>query len=612
MQQKTLSRSRANSKGTDPRKQSVVESGTKHPLTSLQQSIGNRAVQRLVQSHYIQAKLQVSSPGDQFEQEADRTAQMVMSSAASGRTASTTPKISRLAKEPERADLNHGFEANHKLESDLNNSDGGRPLPNDVRAFMEPHFGADLSHVRVHTGSNAMQMSSGLNAEAFTHGSNIYFGSGRSPGKDALTAHELTHVIQQTGRQRTRSISSPPGNRIGTKCIQRSLSSSASVTHGGFEVDLQTREGAVNTPPTHSGLDGFIRFIPDINAPNSNSIVMIQIFKLTDLAGADVDPATLPAEQAQRGALGQPGVKTEDDAARGVEGGFATDVHHQGNVGQPPVPQGTPLSMRFPFQPAGPGAVNTVGQTPGPRGGIGGVLGQTPGFKRSNDLADIRSVVMYDQPGVADPSWNLNFSFETVAQGEDTMTNYGAVSWGFGLRAGRVVDERISFHDAQSATFDEAQERHRDFYVHEPVTFYFAFNSNVLSATEAAKIDTFIAYLGRNTDVRLSLEGFADIRGGASAHNLDLSLRRAQAVEAALLARGIDANRIDPVVIGFGASSAATTDAGTGDIGGNAAVGADQTREANRQFNRRVVLTFERTATHGPAPAPAPAAGGGP
>ncbi len=609
MQLKTLSKPKTASRSSSLRKQSVIQPA-KHPLTGLHQSIGNRAVQRLLQSHYIQAKLTVGAPGDQFEQEADRTAQTVMRSAASGTPTSTRPRISRLRKEPEQANGDHGFEANQKMETDLSSGGGGRPLPNDVRAFMEPQLGADLSHVRVHTGSNAMQMSKGLNAEAFTHGSNIYFGSGKSPGKDALTAHELTHVIQQTGGQRSQSASGPSGNRIGTKCIQRSLTTSASVTNGGFEVDLQTRQGAVNTPPTHSGLDGFIRFIPDSTAPNSNSIAMIQIFKLTDLGGADVDPATMPPEQAQRGALGQPGLKTEDDAARGVEGGFATDVHHQANVGQPPVPQGTPLSMRFPFQPAGPGAVNTVGQTPGPRGGIGGVVGQTPGFKRSNDPADIRSAVMYDQPGVADPSFNLNFSFETVAQGEDTMINYGAVSWGFGLRAGRVVDERISFQDTESATFDEAQERHRDFYVHEPVTFYFAFDSDVLSATEAAKIDTFIAYLGRNTDVRLSLDGFADIRGGASAHNLDLSLRRAQAVEAALLARGIAADRIDPLVIGLGASSAATTDAGTGDIGGNAAVGADQTREANRQFNRRVVLTFERTATH--APAPAPPAGGGP
>ncbi len=306
---------------------------------------------------------------------------------------------------------------------------------------------------------------------------------------------------------------------------------------------------------------------------------MIQIFRLTDLGGADVNPVTLPAERASRGTLRQPGLRTQDDTARGVEGGFATDVYHQADVYQPPVPQGAPLSMRVNSQPAG------------------------QGFKRSNDPADIRSAVMYDFPKTNSPGSNLNFSFETVAQGEDTMITYGAVSWGFGLRAGRVVNERINFRDTQSATFAEAQERHRDFYVPEPLTFYFAFDSDVLSATEAAKINAFRAYLLRNADVRLTLDGFADDRGGASAHNLNLSLRRAHAVAAALLDIGIAADRIYPPW-NIGASSAATTDAGTGDIGGNAAVVADQTREANRQFNRRVVLTFVRTATHALAPRP--------
>lgn len=49
-----------------------------HSISSLQQSVGNQAVQRLFGSDYFQAKLQVSSPGDPFEQEADRVADTVM------------------------------------------------------------------------------------------------------------------------------------------------------------------------------------------------------------------------------------------------------------------------------------------------------------------------------------------------------------------------------------------------------------------------------------------------------------------------------------------------------------------------------------------------------
>jgi outer membrane protein OmpA-like peptidoglycan-associated protein len=179
------------------------------------------------------------------------------------------------------------------------------------------------------------------------------------------------------------------------------------------------------------------------------------------------------------------------------------------------------------------------------------------------------------------------------------MVVYGAVKWGFGLRSGKVINEYLETVDTASSTFDEALERHRDFYVHEPVTFYFAFDEDVLDAGESGKIDAFLEYLDRNPTVRMSIEGFADMKGGASARNLDLSLRRAEAVRSALVAKGVDPGRIDDIVIGHGASVSATVDAGTGDQGGDVFVGANQEREANRWANRRVVLTFEQTASTG-------------
>jgi hypothetical protein len=51
----------------------------------------------------------------------------------------------------------------------------------------------------VHTGGDAVQMNRELGAQAFAHGSDVYFGAGKSPGNNELTAHELTHVVQQTG-----------------------------------------------------------------------------------------------------------------------------------------------------------------------------------------------------------------------------------------------------------------------------------------------------------------------------------------------------------------------------------------------------------------------------
>lgn len=44
----------------------------------LQRTIGNRAVQRLFQSNFIQAKLKIGQPEDIYEKEADRVADQVL------------------------------------------------------------------------------------------------------------------------------------------------------------------------------------------------------------------------------------------------------------------------------------------------------------------------------------------------------------------------------------------------------------------------------------------------------------------------------------------------------------------------------------------------------
>ena len=93
-----------------------------------------------------------------------------------------------------------GFEAGDEVESRLTQSKGGGSLlPDSVRTFMEPRFGMDFSQVRVHTGNEAIQMNRDVAAQAFTHGSDIYYGANHHPGNLELTAHELTHVVQQTG-----------------------------------------------------------------------------------------------------------------------------------------------------------------------------------------------------------------------------------------------------------------------------------------------------------------------------------------------------------------------------------------------------------------------------
>ncbi|MGP1420105.1 MAG: eCIS core domain-containing protein [Tannerella sp.] len=77
-------------------------------------------------------------------------------------------------------------------------------MPTALRSQMESGFEADFSGVRLHTGSAAEAMSNNLRAKAFTYGNDIYFNRGQySPDTTAgqhLIAHELTHVVQQSGK----------------------------------------------------------------------------------------------------------------------------------------------------------------------------------------------------------------------------------------------------------------------------------------------------------------------------------------------------------------------------------------------------------------------------
>lgn len=84
----------------------------------------------------------------------------------------------------------------------------GQPLSATARAFFEPRFGYDFGSVRIHIGTTADQLNRALHARAFTTQRDIFFRQGEyrpdsSDGK-MLLAHELTHVIQQTGGVRTK------------------------------------------------------------------------------------------------------------------------------------------------------------------------------------------------------------------------------------------------------------------------------------------------------------------------------------------------------------------------------------------------------------------------
>lgn len=189
----------------------------------------------------IQAKLEVGSPGDAFEQEADRMAERVMRMPApagshgrhhareEGRGAgrrgapapTSCPALRRCAADARGTvpAVSPGLEA-----SIYDGRGGGAPLSGATRAFFEPRFGRDFSRVRVHADAGAARSAREVEARAFTLGSDIFFNAGRfapeSTEGRSLLAHELTHVAQQ-GQSEALASPAPPMQRSSELRLRR-------------------------------------------------------------------------------------------------------------------------------------------------------------------------------------------------------------------------------------------------------------------------------------------------------------------------------------------------------------------------------------------------------
>ena len=167
-------------------------------IYSLQRTVGNREVERLLRSGMIQAKLKVNKPGDIYEQEADRISGHVLTSPAHGGV-NGSGHIRRDAGQSSSEAVTAPASVQHALVGP------GDPLEPELRGEMEQRFDHDFSGVRVHRGATAEQSTRDVNARAYTVGNNMVFGAGEfSPATRAgrrLLAHELTHVVQQSGTQ---------------------------------------------------------------------------------------------------------------------------------------------------------------------------------------------------------------------------------------------------------------------------------------------------------------------------------------------------------------------------------------------------------------------------
>lgn len=245
---------------------------------SRQPQIGNRAMSRILSPVRIQPKLVVAPVGDPLEHEADRVADAILHAPLPSASPKQEPKfianhsVQRKCADCEQEQLQRkeagaprkflaeaifpkwflkappssllrkcaacesveqerqvnlaaaggsgrDFEISSALEANIASlQSGGQPLQNDVRELLEPRLGADLGNVRVHTDRQAAETASALNARAFTVGHNIAFAPGQFAPQTSsgrwLIAHEVTHVLQQTGR--TPIGNSTPAERAST------------------------------------------------------------------------------------------------------------------------------------------------------------------------------------------------------------------------------------------------------------------------------------------------------------------------------------------------------------------------------------------------------------
>lgn len=221
-----------NKSGEKGRSRSVSPLSTGMPLLQRKCACGG-GCPRCKEELGIQTKLKIGEPGDKYEQEADRIADEVMrmpepsiqrqveleeeeeeTLQAKPTIGQITPIIQRQV-EPEEEEKEEIIQTKQvacqssavtpsfEAKTQSLQRGGGRPLPPDTRAFMEPRFGHDFSKVRIHTDPKAARLAYSLNAKAFTMGKDIVFAKGSFDqnsliGK-SLLAHELTHYIQQEG-----------------------------------------------------------------------------------------------------------------------------------------------------------------------------------------------------------------------------------------------------------------------------------------------------------------------------------------------------------------------------------------------------------------------------
>ncbi|MFO0699074.1 MAG: DUF4157 domain-containing protein [Nitrospira sp.] len=182
----------------------------------------------------MQRKLAIGASNDPLEQEADRIAEQVTAGPIPSHVNVAPPRIQRFT--------GHTIgQMDAPVSVDRVLASSGRPLEPALQRDMGQRFGYDFSQVRVHTGTDAEQSARDVHAHAYTVGNEVVFGAGQFTlgtyvGR-RLIAHELTHVVQQSGRDVAEGIDNPNLSSIvsGRRAAQESPASEVDIVRAADE-----------------------------------------------------------------------------------------------------------------------------------------------------------------------------------------------------------------------------------------------------------------------------------------------------------------------------------------------------------------------------------------
>jgi hypothetical protein len=148
----------------------------------------------------------VGSVNDPAEAEADRLADRALSLAASYGTPAAGAAASAAIVDGGRVQRSaaSGIDGLSVDSSAISAArSGGASLDDATRSKLEAGFGTDLGAVRVHTGPQAAGIARDIQARAFTHGNDVFFGKGEyrpdTPDGQHVLAHEVAHTVQNSG-----------------------------------------------------------------------------------------------------------------------------------------------------------------------------------------------------------------------------------------------------------------------------------------------------------------------------------------------------------------------------------------------------------------------------